>query len=164
MKRYVYDTEADNLLENWRSGEYETVDRMWCGVVKDVDSGKIWKYDNGEWGWRKGDKGPIDFFAKLEEANILVAHNQLGFDLPMLRLLFGFHLTKRVKIVDTYVLSRLLNPDRPSHSLEYWGKVLKRGKVEHEDWGRFSEEMMHRCTEDVELNEMVYRVLLREMR
>lgn len=164
MKRYVYDTEADNLLENWSSGEYQTVERMWCGVIKDIDTGEKWEYENDEWGWRKGGEGPTDLFNKLGEADIIIAHNQLGFDLPMFRLLFNFTLDKKVKVVDTYVLSRLLNPERHAHSLEYWGRILKKEKVEHEDWGRYSEEMMHRCSEDVELNEMVYHALLREMR
>jgi len=161
----VYDIEADNLLENWSTGKYETADRVWCAVVKDIDTGNIWKYHNGERGWRKKrGEGPVDLFIRLEEADVLIAHNQLGYDLPLLKRLFGFTLDKKIKIVDTYVLSRLLNPERPAHSLEYWGKVLKREKVEYEDWGRYSEEMMHRCTEDVELNKMVYRRLLWEMK
>jgi hypothetical protein len=34
--------------------------------------------------------------------------------------------------------------------------------VEHEDWSAFSEDMLHRCSEDVEILELVYKALLAE--
>jgi DNA polymerase-1 len=69
-------------------------------------------------------------------------------------------------------MSRLLNPKRLSpfhcpnkkapHSIEAWGYRVGRGKPEHSDWEVFSEAMLHRCAEDVEILELVYYELLKE--
>jgi hypothetical protein len=70
-------------------------------------------------------------------------------------------------------MSRLLNPKRlvpfncPNkkagpHSIEAWGWRVGRGKPEYNDWENFSEDMLHRCTEDVEILHLVYESLLKE--
>ncbi|MNU99608.1 DNA polymerase I, thermostable [compost metagenome] len=70
-------------------------------------------------------------------------------------------------------MSRLLNPKRlvphncPNkaigpHSIEAWGWRVGRGKPEHNDWEHFSEDMLHRCSEDVEIQDMVYNELMKE--
>src|SRR5690606_31604826 len=48
------------------------------------------------------------------------------------------------------------------HSVEAWGYRVGRGKPEHNEWGKFSEEMLHRCSEDVEIQELIYKALLKE--
>jgi hypothetical protein len=98
-------------------------------------------------------------------------HNGLGYDWPLLKKLYGYEF--KGKKVDTLVMSRLLNPKRllpfncPNkkigpHSIEAWGYRVGRGKPEHSDWENFSEEMLHRCTEDVEILELVYNELMKE--
>ena len=59
-------------------------------------------------------------------------------------------------IRDTLCMSKLFDPERPSHSLDSYGKQFNRFKPVHEDWSRYSPEMLHRCTEDVEINSMLY--------
>jgi DNA polymerase I-like protein with 3'-5' exonuclease and polymerase domains len=84
-----------------------------------------------------------------------------------------YNWTFKGKIVDTLIMSRLLNPKRivpfnclnkkaGPHSIEAWGYRVGRGKPEHNDWENFSEEMMHRCSEDTEILELVYDELLKE--
>lgn len=98
-------------------------------------------------------------------------HNGIGYDWPLLKKLYGWEF--KGKKVDTLIMSRLLDPKRlvpfncPNkkagpHSIEAWGWRVGRGKPEHNDWGQFSEEMLHRCTEDVEILELVYGALLKE--
>lgn len=42
------------------------------------------------------------------------------------------------------------------HSVEAWGVRLGIKKPEHEDWSQYSEEMLHRCKEDVKIQTQLY--------
>ncbi len=110
--------------------------------------------------------------ARLASADVLICHNQIGHDLPLLERLHDWVPRKEVEIIDTMVLSRLFNPDRkvplnapPSctaHGLESWGYRVGRGKVDHEDWDVLSAAMLRRCHEDVGINEITYFALQAE--
>lgn len=162
--RLIFDIEANGLRD--------TVTKVWCVVTKDIDTGTIWKWNHTQ------DK--IALFRHLDNADELIGHNIINYDLPVLKDILGWQpifsegeITKHCpEITDTLVLSRLFNPDRRkpeglkgkvgTHSLEAWGLRFGRKKPEHEDWTQFSEEMMHRCVEDVEINHMVYDQLVKE--
>ncbi len=107
----------------------------------------------------------------LDEADVLIFHNGIGYDFPLLKDLYGWE--PKHKVVDTLLMSRLQNPARTvpyqapnrgigPHSVEAWGYRLGRGKPDHEDWSVFSPEMLHRCTEDVEIQHLIYNALLEE--
>lgn len=154
MKIGIFDLEANGLLD--------TVTKLHCGVVKDIGSGDVKKFR------------PNDVKALLEHLDsfdVLIAHNGIGYDWPLLKKLYGY--TFKGKRVDTLLMSRLLNPKRlvpfncPNkkagpHSVESWGWRVGRGKPEHNDWENFSEEMLHRCSEDVEIQHLIYNELLKE--
>tara|TARA_R110002020_G_scaffold287099_1_gene502564 strand:+ start:13307 stop:15232 length:1926 start_codon:yes stop_codon:yes gene_type:complete len=154
MKICVADLEGDGLLE-----EATTI---WCGVFKDVKTQEVFKF------------GPDDVHEMcrfMDTIAVLVFHNGTGYDHPLLRKLHGYHY-KGIQ-VDTLLMSRLQRPERrlpfncPNkkagpHSLEAWGYRVGRGKVEHEDWSQYSPEMLHRCTEDVEILHLVWEELKRE--
>jgi len=60
-------------------------------------------------------------------------------------------------------MSRLQRPNREGgHSVEAWGKKLGKEKVEHHEWDQFSDAMLTRCTEDTEIQFLIYQELLRE--
>lgn len=153
-KSATFDLEADGLLP--------TATRVWCGVVKDSVTKEIFKY---------GPNNIHQLLKKLEEYGELKAHNGLGYDFPLLEKLYGWKY--KGKKTDTLVLSRLLNPKRVApynysgsagpHSVEVWGCRLGRKKPDHEDWSKYSEEMLHRCTEDVEIQEQIFDTLIKEM-
>lgn len=92
-----------------------------------------------------------------------IGHNFLAFDAPALnQLLEGVQIPWQ-DVTDTLVLSRLFNVNRLKHSMEYWGETyFKIPKVAHEDWSKFSLEMLHRCRTDVLLNIKMYDYLKRE--
>ena len=161
--RLIYDTECNDLLQNFNTGEYTELDRMWCIVIKDMDTGQIYKNAN-RLGWTDPTNQPLASLKILEQADLLVAHNHISYDLTVFNTLFGWKPNPKTQIVDTYVLSRLLNPERESHSIEYYGKLEGRKKPEHEDWSQYTPEMLHRCEEDVEINHLAYLRLLREMK
>lgn len=147
MTKLVFDSEGNGL--------YHECTKLWCIVSKDIDYPKDVQYSQ-----------PDEIEAGLDrlyEADTIIGHFILGYDLPVFRKLYGWIPRKGTRIIDTYVLSRLLNPDRKGHSIDYWGGVFGREKPEHEDWSRFTPEMLHRCVEDTEINYMVYKTLLKEI-
>jgi hypothetical protein len=107
----------------------------------------------------------------MDTVDVLIMHNGIGYDWPLLKKLHNYEY--KGKKVDTLLMSRLLNPKRilhplcenrkaGPHSIEAWGWRVGRGKPEHNDWEEFSEDMLHRCTEDVEILDLVYDELLLE--
>ena len=74
---------------------------------------------------------------------------------------FGYEFFKNVKITDTLVLSRLLNPVIDGgHSLKNWGTKLGHSKIEFEQFDFFSEEMLKYCRNDVDLTQRLYKFLI----
>lgn len=152
MKVGFFDLEGNGLLD--------TITKVHCVVVKHKD--ELVKFRPHQ---------IKEALEHLQSFDVLIAHNGIGYDFPVLRKLFKWEF--KGKKVDTLVMSRLLDPKRMvpfnclnkkagPHSLEAWGYRVGRGKPEHEDWENFSEEMLHRCSEDVEILELVYAGLLKE--
>lgn len=148
------DLEANGLLP--------TATKVHCGVFKDKDTGQLNKYKPNQ---------IRELLAYLDTVDVLIMHNGFGYDWPLLKKLYNWEF--KGKKVDTLIMSRLLNPKRllppncPNrkvgpHSIEAWGYRVGRGKPSHDDWENFSEEMLHRCTEDVEILALVYDALLKE--
>ena len=101
-------------------------------------------------------------------AEMVVGHNLVGFDLPLIKRLYPFFTYPPI-IVDTLLLSRLYHPnlydidkkqkwkDMPdklygSHSLEAYGYRLGEHKgdfAKTTDWSEWSQEMQDYCEQDV---------------
>ena len=104
----------------------------------------------------------------LKNADKLIGHNIIGYDIPALKKVTGVDLSHK-KIVDTLVLSRLFKPSREGgHGLESWGYRLKFNKgdfgEQEEAWDTYTPEMLEYCKRDVELNTKVYMELRKESR
>lgn len=154
MRVCTGDLEADGLLD--------TATRVWCGVFKETNTKQVWKFRPHQI------KEMLEF---MDTIDVLKMHHGIGYDWPLLKKLYGYEF--KGKKVDTVIMSRLLNPKRlvpfncPNkkagpHSVEAWGYRVGRGKPEHNDWENFSEEMLHRCSEDVEIQELIYDALMDE--
>lgn len=153
MKRLVFDIETNGLLPE--------VSTLHVCCTRDLDTGDEWYSTN-----------PLEIISHLSKATHLIGHNIIDYDLPVLDKLLNWKPDIHVQITDTVILSRLGNPDRTmpsnvpkgskfgSHSLAAWGYRVGRGKVDHEDWTTYSNEMLHRCQEDVRITELVYKQLL----
>lgn len=140
--RGVFDLESDGLL-------YEAT-KIWCICIKDLGTHKVHKF------------GPSEIETGLDclrGFKLIAGHNICGFDIPLIQKLYpqwGY-----LHLRDTLCMSKLADPERFSgHSLDSYGKQFKRYKPEHDDWSKYSAEMMHRCSEDVEINVMLYKYLL----
>ena len=154
MRICVGDLEANGLLEQ--------ATKIHCGVFKDIKTKEVFKFRPHE--MRK-------MMQFMDNVDVLIMHNGIGYDWPLLRKILDYEYEG--KKVDTLIMSRLLDPKRiipfncpdksiGPNSIEAWGWRVGRGKPEHNDWENFSEEMLHRCTEDVEILELVYEKLLEE--
>ena len=102
----------------------------------------------------------------LETADVLIGHNIVGFDIPIIRKFYPWFNPSGV-IVDTLLLSRLYHPnlldiDKKSnkipsklfgrHSLEAYGHCLGEYKGDFgqgTDWKEWSQEMEDYCIQDV---------------
>ena len=147
--RLVFDTESDELLKG--------ATRMWIMCVYDLDTGEEEEYLEGDLRWKK----------RFDEADLVIGHNICGHDIPLLEKLFDYKLKKSTKVIDTMILSLVLDFGRfgefqGRHGLFTWGEYLEDRKLEHEDWSQFSEEMRQRCRQDVLLNVKVYEQVIDE--
>ena len=144
MKEVVFDIEANGLKP----------DKIWCIVAKPLGEAVV------SFGPNKIKEG-IDY---LNKADVLIGHNIIGFDIPVISKLHGVDLSKTKVIKDTLVMSRLFNPVRENgHSLKTWGYILNIPKDEKpEDWDTYTPTMLTYCQRDVVLNEKTYQYLLEE--
>ena len=144
MTTLVFDIEANGLLPE--------LTQVWQLTVAEEMDGK-WEYcsyhgDTLARGYRR-----------LADADVLVGHNLITYDIPALRKVGACDLDL-YRVVDTLVLSRLGNPERTGgHSLAAWGETFGVPKPIHEDWSQWSPEMEHRCMEDTRINVMVWEKL-----
>jgi hypothetical protein len=87
----------------------------------------------------------------LKKAKVLVGHNIIRFDIPVLERLLGIKI--KAKFVDTLALSWYLYPERIKHGLEGWGEDFGVPKPPIDDWDNLPiEEYINRCSEDVKIN------------
>ena len=70
MGRYILDIESNGLLH--------VATHAWIIGVLDIDTGEIRWWPDGDLGWQ----------SVLNDAKLIVGHNVLGFDLPLLKKLF----------------------------------------------------------------------------
>ena len=145
-----FDLESDGLLD--------TVTRLWCGVVKDKGTGVVSAF---------GPDQTADLLAHLSSYDVLIGHNIVGYDLPLLKQLYGW--AYKGKVVDTLLMSRTQRPNRRTpagarspHSVEAWGIRLGTDKVVNEVWSEYTPLILERCIQDVEITAMIFAALMDE--
>lgn len=143
MNPITFDIEANGLLED--------ADVVWVIAWKHFTEDEVRHKEIPSRDWLYG------FFSVPH--TVYIGHNILGFDLPVMELIYGN--TFDCNVVDTLVLSRLLDPDRAEgHSLD----DLSGGqKQEFSDFTRLTEEMVNYCKQDVRANEYVLKRLLQRL-
>lgn len=114
--------------------------------------------------WLEGDEG---WKAELDKAEQVVTYNGAGYDLPLLKKLFGYSLPKNVRHHDCMLMSQIFNYRRfPTgfHSLAAWGELLNSPKGEFDDFSKYTEEMLTYWKQDCVLTAKVHEVLMKEYR
>ena len=129
MRLAIFDTESDGLLD--------VATTIHCAAVKDIETGNRKSFTPKD----------INHLTKyLSSFDVLIGHNVIGHDFPLIRKIYGWEF--RGTVVDTLLMSRLQRPNRTypkdapknsgPHSVQTWGYRVGRGKVEHEDWTTFT--------------------------
>ena len=136
MKRLAIDIETDDLDA--------TV--IWCAVTKDIDTGEV-----------RVCKEANDLRQYINQEDLLIGHNIISFDLPVLKKLWNLN-TDSNPLRDTLIMSRLLNPVlEKGHSLDSWGVRLGLKKGDFSDFdGGLSEDMVEYCIQDVEITHALF--------
>lgn len=167
----LFDIESTGLL---RVGS-----TIHCIVIRDianVEEAEVFDY--------KPERAVIQGVKTLERADVLIGHNILGYDVPLLKEQFP-EFAPRGSYLDTLTLSRLYYPHiserdyerRPigmpqrlygSHSLEAWGYRLKCFKGDFakntsNDWSTYTPEMLDYCIQDTKVTVKLYELLQRRM-
>lgn len=145
MKRIVFDAEAN--------GWANEADTIWCICTRDLATREERSFgpDEIEEGLRF-----------LMDADVVIGHHILGYDLYLFQRLFPWFRPKAYE--DTLVLSQLYNSDRPGgHSIKAWGKRVGIVKPEHDDFTQYTPEMLVRCQEDTRINAALIPYLIAEM-
>ena len=127
--------------------------RIWCAVVKNLETSEELVFLDRE-----------SFLNWRQPEFVLIGHNIVSFDAPVLNALWGADIDLERSCIDTLVLSYLYNPKLDGgHSLESWGVRLDFLKSDWSDWTQYSEGMLKYCKNDVELTLRLYVALASKM-
>lgn len=183
MKRVVFDIEANGLLgepwrQTWGKNPPPTATQVHCICLSEVGSGLVRTYTAYEDGYPSIEEA----LKILDEAETIIGHNIIRYDIPMLEKFYGWQAPdiRSGKIRDTLVMSKMgytalrekdkrvawRNPAFPrgetgKHSLRAWGYRIGKHKGHVNDTEDFSvcdEEMLRYCERDVEVNNTLFRV------
>lgn len=146
-KYWVADIETDGLNPS----------HIWCLVAKNVATGQKVKAVGHEDVRRACSKIGRDYF---------IGHNFLSFDAPVLNRLLGLSIRVN-QIVDTLVLSHLYNPRlEAGHSLGAWAVRLQSPvlKDSFDDFSQYSDQLLARCSSDVDINHSLFLHLTEKMK
>ena len=151
--KLAFDIEADGLNEvviNKKGCPIPEGQEIFCMVIQDVDNpSKVYRF---------GPDSIADGVNMLRNARLIIGHNIMMYDIPMLERFFGPIDTPSY---DTLIVSRMMYPDKFDHplggnSLECWGRHLRMEKIDFKDFSEYTEEMMTYCVRDVEVTTKIY--------
>jgi hypothetical protein len=146
----VFDIETDGL--------YDKTSVIHCIVIYDVFKQQTFTY---------GPDSINSALSHLAAADVLVGHNIIFYDLPVLYKLYSF--VCKAQIIDTLICTRLIWPkellyeldteqylqvpekNRGSASLKTWGLRLSDQKIDFKDFTEYSQEMLDYCIQDVHI-------------
>ena len=175
MSKYILDLESDGLIPQ--------MTKVHCIVLKNVEDGTVISCADQP-GYHSLETA-LDY---ISEADLLVGHNIIKFDIPALKKIYsGLALKPTCQFYDTLITSRLFWPElepidrarwshiEPKymgrHSLAAWGERLGVAKIKFTEnakkdpavvnvWAEWSASMQTYCEGDVEVSDTLYRYML----
>lgn len=104
LKIRFFDLESNGLLRHQLTpGKgMEPVSTVHCLVVHDMEAGWYRRYRKN-----KTEDNIAEGLKVLQEADLIIGHNVIGYDIPVLTKLYGFEVP-REKVMDTLILARLV--------------------------------------------------------
>lgn len=98
------------------------------------------------------------------QTDTLIGHNIVRYDIPVCERILGIKIKPKI-IVDTLALSWYIYIDKLIHGLDDWGKHFGIEKPPIDDWDNLPiEEYVHRCEEDVKINQRLWDMQLGHLR
>lgn len=129
------DVEGDNFLED--------ITILWTLQIATGVDGEVTVYAD-----QPGYPSIADGLKRLKEGRKVAFHNAFGFDFWAINKLFPDTL-RREQIIDTLVISRLIDSTATRHSLAELGEGVGLRKLDHDDFSKFTEEMVTYGKRDV---------------
>ena len=169
VKNSQFNLKPNTSDENWfvfdleTNGLYDDVNQIFCIVIYDVTRKQTFTY------------GPdtIDSALKhLDTADVLIGHNIIFYDIPVLRKLTDFKL--HAHVIDTLICTRFIWPKeklfdlddnqylnvppnlKGAASLKAWGYRLSDHKIDFKDFSEYSQEMLDYCIQDVNVTTKLF--------
>jgi len=148
--KIVIDIECNRLINP---------DKIWCIVCKNIDTGVYTVFRNVEREERER------FLRYIREARAssrpgdfkLIGHHLLGFDYPVLCSTIQFRdEVLLTELVDTLVISKVVDYSRKGHSIEDYGIEFGIPKGKFDDFSKYSPEMETYCRRDVDICHRIY--------
>jgi len=174
-KTSAFKTVPDSKNETWlvfdleSNGLYDTVTEIFCVVIHDIGLQQTFTY---------GPDCIADALTHLATADVLIGHNILFYDIPVLQKLHQFACKSR--IIDTLVCTRLIWPKevlynlddeqypqvpknlKGAASLKAWGWRLADHKIDFKDFSEYSQEMLDYCVQDVNVTRKLWSHISRQ--
>lgn len=157
----IFDCETDGL--------YDQATKLHCLVIYDINKQQTFAY---------GPDRTADALAHLATADVLIGHNIIFYDLPVLQKLH--QLETKARIIDTLICTRLIWPKerldeldyeqytevppnlRGSASLKAWGWRLADHKISFKDFSEYSQEMLDYCIQDVVVTTKLWQEIVKQ--
>ena len=136
-------------------------DKLWLCGGKDISTGEVYKFEN----CHSDPVAKAEAIKFYEACDRIVGHNFIQFDAPQLSRLLKPRLIKADSIIDTLIVSRLVDynvfypnkNDVPgTHGLAAWGNRLGVGKGDYHDFSQFTQEMVKYWYQDLEVTEALF--------
>ena len=165
----LFDLESTGLLRRGST--------IHCMVMRDAVDSSTHVFDH------QPERALIQGIKQLEQADVIIGHNIIGYDIPLLKEQYP-DFDPKGQPLDTLVLSRLFYPHimdrdherRPlgmpqrlygRHSLEAWGYRLKcfKGDFGKHDgnWAVYTPEMLDYCIQDTEVTLKLWQLMQRRI-
>lgn len=136
MSILIFDLEGDGLLDS--------LTKIHCIAIQDYDTKDLEVYYESPKQIKEG-------LFRLYHADKIVGHNIIGYDVEAIRKIYPKWTYKALD--DTFILSCILHPLRPSHSIESYSNGAK---VANENWECLTHNMLDRCVIDTLITTKIY--------
>src|SRR6266853_4424806 len=135
----------------------ENPTKIWVICCLDIDTGVLYTFRKVS----DDEQERVRFLDFCSNIHCYIGHNIIAYDFVHLQRLLGFHPPNLSysSCIDTFIVSKLNNYSRKSHSLESYGEELNYPKNLFSDWSKYSQELEDRCATDTRLNSLVYHSL-----